>query len=200
MANKAKAKSKTKKKNTKNNNLMMWVFVALFLLIVIAIAVILTLNKSNPNTDERFFISDGTKYVVESDTLSVNSKDGPVAAYDIYYYSGDKITEHKAYYEFPNAETAEKALPTYQEMKDDDISAIELDGRFIVLTAAPAQYQDVTVEMVRQWAGDDDDKVEGYDEDGEIDDGMVDAGANIDVTENVDEAEFEVESVEEVSN
>ena len=67
MAKKAKAKSKTKKKNTKNNNLMMWVFVVLFLLIVISIAVILTLNNANPNLNDEFFVSDGSKYVVAAD-------------------------------------------------------------------------------------------------------------------------------------
>lgn len=201
MAKKTKAKSnskaKSRKKNVKNNNLMMWVFVVLFLLIVISIAVILTLNgRSNPNTNKAFFESDGTKYVVESETLSVNTKDGPIAAYDVYYYSGDTITEHKAYYEFLDAETAEEALPSYQKFKDDEISAVGLDGRFIVLTAKPVQFENITIEMVKQWATENDDVVDGYSEDGEIDIEAEEGEQNIDATESVDETEV----IEEASN
>jgi hypothetical protein len=176
---------------------MMWVFVVLFLLIVISIAVILTLNgRSNPNTDEAFFTSDGTKYVIESDTLSVVAKDGPVAAYDVYYYSGDRITEHKAYYEFADEETAKEALSDYQKMDDDGVGAVELDGRFVVLVAKPSQFENMTVEMVKQWAEESDDTVDSYNEDDEIDIEVVEGEQNIDATDSVDG----VEMVEETNN
>jgi len=182
MVKKTKARSKAKKKNNKNNNLMIWVFVTLFLLIVMAIAVILTLNgRSNPNTDENFFLSDATKYVVPSDTISPNGDDDPIAAYDVYYHDGDKITAHKAYYEFVDRETAEGAFTNFKNIKDDDIDTVELDGKYIVLVAKPSQYQSFTLEMVKRWTE--------TDEDGEIDDEAYEA-ENSDTAEGVDEAEL----------
>ena len=148
MAKKAKRKSK---KN--NNNLMAWVFVALFLLIVISIAVILTLNNgSDPNTNESFFVSDESKYVIASE-LGDSGKDGnAVSAYDIYYYSGETITGHKAYFEFINEEAAKEALPDYQSLQDNEIKSVEVNGRYIVFTAEPSQYEKITLEQVKEWS------------------------------------------------
>lgn len=147
MAKKAKRKSK------KNNNLMAWVFVALFLLIVISIAVILTLNNgSDPNTNEAFFVSDGSKYVVTSE-LDGSGEDGEaISAHDVYYYSGDTITDHKAYFEFVDERAAEEALPDYQSLQDNDIKSVEVNGRFIVFVAEPSQYEKITLEQVKQWS------------------------------------------------
>ena len=145
---------KAKRKNKKNNNnLMVWVFVALFLLIVISIAVILTLsNGSDPNTNKSFFVSDGSKYVITSE-LGDSGEDGDaVSAYDVYYYSGETITDHKAYFEFINEEVAKEALPDYQSLRDNDIKSVEVNGRFIVFTAEPSQYEKITLEQVKEWS------------------------------------------------
>ena len=147
MAKKSKAKSK------KNNNLMMWVFVALFLLIVISIAVILTLNNgNNPNNNAAFFNSDGSKYVVAADVENFKGNEKVVGAYDVYYYSGDTITDHKAYYEFIDAEAAEEALPQYETLIDNDIESVNVDGKYIVIKATPAQYEKITLEQVKRWS------------------------------------------------
>ena len=143
---------KAKRKNQKNNNLMAWVFVALFLLIVVSIAVILTLNNgSDPNTNEAFFVSDGTKYVVASE-MGGSGEDGEaISAYDVYYYSGNAITDHKAYFEFIDEEAAKEALPDYQSLKDNDIKSVEVNGRFIVFVAEPSQYEKITLDQVKEW-------------------------------------------------
>jgi hypothetical protein len=145
MAKKAKAKSK--RNNAKNNNLMMWVFVVLFLLIVISIAVILTLNNANPNLNDDFFVSDGSKYVVVANVGNYGD-DKIVAAYDVYYHNNDTITGHEAYYEFVDEEMAQAALPSYRANKDEEVDKIELNGKYIVLTATPKQYEGLTLDLL----------------------------------------------------
>ena len=145
MAKKAKAKSK--RNNAKNNNLMMWVFVVLFLLIVISIAVILTLNNANPNLNDDFFVSDGSKYVVAAD-IDNYGDDRIVAAYDVYYHNNGTITGHEAYYEFVDEEMAQVALPSYQANKDEEVDKIELNGKYIVLTATPKQYEGLILDLL----------------------------------------------------
>lgn len=190
MVKKAKAKAKTKSK-AKNNNLMTWVFVALFLLIVASIAVILTLNNNNPNLNEKFFVSDNSKYVATIDADSFGDDD-LVVAYDVYYHNGNEITGHKAYYKYASEEVAKDAFPYYQALEDDEISTIELNGRFIVLIASPTQYEGLTLDMVKSWFDDDiEEEIDEIDEgdvsENEADEENVDTDEDVDVTETVEE-------------
>lgn len=141
------AKKKSKKSNDK---LLFWVFTALFALIIISIIIILVLNQNNPNTNSNFFVSDNGKYVVTSESNYNKAADSPIASYDIYYHSGDTITNHEAYYEFTDEEAAKSALPYYESLQDDDIASVKQDGKYIILTADKAQYSNLTLNDVKQ--------------------------------------------------
>ena len=147
---------KTSRKTKKNDRLMFWVFAVLILLIIIAVTVVVVLaNRPDPNTDEKFFETNDSQFVIESDVPETRNEalgnNVPVKSFNIYYRDGDTITGYKLYYEFANEEAARNALSYYQGLKNEGIDSVELDGKYIVVSGNKSQYEGMTYEFIKQW-------------------------------------------------
>ncbi|MBR3115617.1 hypothetical protein IKF30_00080 [Candidatus Saccharibacteria bacterium] len=146
----------TSRKTNKNDKLMFWVFAVLILLIVIAVTVVIVLaNRPDPNTSEKFFETNDSQYVIEAKPQKVDDEilgdNAPINSFNVYYRNGDTITGYNLYYEFANEEAAKNALSYYQGLKGEEINSVELDGKYIVLSANKSQYEGMTYEFIKQW-------------------------------------------------
>lgn len=139
--------AETARKN--NKNLILGICSAVVAVIVIVVVVILA-TTGGSRLNDSFFVSDDTKLVITSDAYDTEAKYPPVKTHVVYYYSGDKITDAKIYYEFKNAEEAKDA---YEIGKEDetfsDYKKLETDGKYVILTVKESEYKDTTVEEVK---------------------------------------------------
>jgi len=145
MANKAKKD---------NKNLIIGICAAVVVVVVIIVAVVLATSGTKLN--DAFFVSDGSKYVVtmEADE-STDSDDevSPVKVHLVYFYSDDKVTDMKSYYEFADDSAAKKAYDLYKEADSDeseDVSKYEISGKYVILTADASQYEGMTANDAKQ--------------------------------------------------
>ena len=127
-------------------------------------------NRPDPNKDESFFVSDSSKYVVESKLVHTGDEAADigtaVTSYHVYDLNGDNIVGYKVYYEFKDEEAAKRAIQYYQSLEDENVRSVDLDGKYIILTASESQYEGMTVDFVKKWA-------ELYDNDVDVEDDVV---------------------------
>lgn len=176
MANKAKKD---------NKNLIIGICAAVVVVVVIVIAVVLATRGTKLNDD--YFVSDDTKYVltVETGDLYTDDDDSdevvPVKTHLVYTYSGDEITGLKAYYEFADDAAAKTAYDQYVEADlSNEYASIELDGKYVILTANASEYEDLTADDVKQ-------RIE-----------FMEMLNNMDLTDGSEDDTEEVETVEEI--
>lgn len=137
--------------NSKNNKpIIIGSIIAIVLIALIVILIILFNNNViNGGLNDSYFSSDGSKYVITSTGSDIfPEKDDeyvPVKIHRVYYYSGDDITGLKIYYEFENGETAKLAYNQISERDRTMYEAINLDGVYVILTAKPVEYEDISV-------------------------------------------------------
>ena len=111
-------------------------------------------TSNNTEINDDYFVSDGTKYVltIESDDSDLDSDEiAAIRTHFVYTYSGDKITGLKTYSEFKDAATAEKAYQEYEEF-DEDMTNIEVNGKYLIITAEPDEYEGMTVSDIEELA------------------------------------------------
>ena len=145
MANKAEKKT--------NKNLIIGICIALVVIAIIAVIIVLVMRNNSPSTNNSYFVSDDTKYVLNLDSDSFSTEDGefqPQKAHLIYYYSGDTITGMKSYYEYANEADAKSAYEYYKANMASEYKNIELDGKFLILTANEADYEGMTAYDIQQ--------------------------------------------------
>ena len=90
------------------------------MLILAAVIVLIVLN--NHGLGNSFFVSDGTKYVlnVAADEISLQDESlRPVQAYNVYYYSGDDVTGVEIYYEYRTPAQATSAYEVYKSSNSE---------------------------------------------------------------------------------
>ncbi len=126
------------------------VCVAIVLIIAITIIILTTQNKS---INDSFFVSDRTKYVLtlgEDDVSMNDEKYNPVKTHLVYYYSGDNITDLKAYYQYPD-ETSAKAAYDYFKSNTEDgtFKDITINGNYVILTAVNSEYENLSASDVK---------------------------------------------------
>lgn len=144
MAEKAKASKKS------NKNLIIGICAAVAVVAIIIVAVVLA-TRGGLNDD--YFVSDGTKYVltIESDDTSETSDESaPLKTHLVYTYEGDKITGMKSYYVYADANTAKAAYDAMKEAGGEEAEGIELNGKYIIMTAEEDVYKDLTTSDVKQ--------------------------------------------------
>lgn len=99
-------------------------------------------------------------YFVNDDTKLVNKLDKDVAAYEtsewepettyvVYYYSGNKITGVKIYFEYDNEEEAKLADENISMEDKSWALGKSRNGRYVVLNLRRAEYTDLTTDYVR---------------------------------------------------
>ena len=142
-----------KKAKKDNKNLIIGgVCAAVVVVVVIIVAAVLAMGGNKINDD--YFVSDGSKYVltVDSSEYDYDEEDAayvPIKTHLVYNYSGDEITGLKTYAEYADEAAAKTA---YQAMKDagEDLTGVEINGKYLVQTATPDQYEGVTASDVKQ--------------------------------------------------
>lgn len=183
MANK-KAKNKGG-----NKNIIIGACCAVVVVVIIIVAIVLA-TTGGGGLNDSYFVSDGSKYVltVESEDMVIDEDEeayAPVKTHLVYTYSGDEITGLKAYYEYADAASA-KAAYDYILSSGEETGEVAIDGKYVIITAAPEEYEGLTasdvkqqvefMEMMKNM------NTEGMDESGDVDDSGDDAVVEEDVT------------------
>ena len=144
-----------KKADKKNKNLIIGICSAVVIVVVIVvIAVVLATRGGNVALNDKYFVSDDTKYVLtlEGDEISLDEEYAPLKTHLVYYYSDDTVTGLKAYYEYADEASAKTA---YNAIKEDaetseSYKEIALDGKYLILTANESEYADMTKSDVEE--------------------------------------------------
>ncbi len=121
------------------------------LIIAIIVVVAILINKNSLN--DSFFVSDGSKYVLNytAEELGIEDEEyAPAKAHYVYFYSGDSFTDVKAYYEFENEETAKGAFDYLNENEKEEYKDISLKGKFVILTANESDYANMKPSDIEQ--------------------------------------------------
>ena len=139
-------KTKVAGKDAASNSSKFVVFgIAIVAIIAAIIAVVVAIN-ANSTINDAYFVSDGSKYVLNIE----GDEDGKTkATHIVYYYSGDKITGAKSFYEFADEATAKEAYNELKESAAEYADSSELKGKYIVITASDDDIKDITVDGVK---------------------------------------------------
>lgn len=174
MANKAK-------KN--NKNLIIGICAAIVVVIVVVVAVILATRGGSAQLNDSYFVSDDTKYVLTLETDDVDEEYAPAKTHMVYFYSGDDVTDMKAYYEFADEAAAKAAFDYYKEaMEGEEYKDISLNGKYIVITSNESAYEDLTANDVKQ-------QIE-----------FMEMLKNMDLTEQTDDVDVDVDVESDTTN
>ena len=146
------------KESSNKKNLIIGICAAVIIIILIILAIIFgTRNGGLGGLNDAYFKSDGSKYVltIDSDEMYYDYDNGeiehkPLKTHLVYYYSGDKITSLKAFYEYGNEEDAKKAFEYYSANQGDSYKNIEVDGKYLILETKESEYEGVTPSDVKQ--------------------------------------------------
>ncbi len=125
-------------------NVIVFLIIAVMILAIVTIMAIIT----NGELNDSFFVSDGTKYVLNADTESEELekyKNVPVKSHAVYYYRGDTVTGMEMYFEFENKSAAEEVFADYQEIFADTekYAEVKLNKKYIIIVAAENEYKDL---------------------------------------------------------
>ena len=142
-------------KATKNNkNLIIGICSAIAAIVIIVIIALVAANGGNKQINDNYFVSDDTKYVLTLGADYIDSSDeyAPLKSHMVYYYSGDKITGLKVYYEYSNADNAKTAYEALKELNDSEpnFKDILIDGKYVILVSNESDYESLTASEVKQ--------------------------------------------------
>ena len=138
-----------------NKNLIIGICAAA-VVVVIAIVAIIFATKGSAPIDDSYFVSDGSKYVLNIASDDTEYEDDeyneytPLVSHAVYYYSGDKITGMKTYYEYKDADTAKEAYDALKAAGEFEGADISLNGKYFVLTNDPSEYEGLTASDIKE--------------------------------------------------
>lgn len=139
MANNAKSS----KKNT-----IIGICAAVIVVALIVVAIVL--SAKGAVIDDNYFVSDGAKYVLTEEGGTPAGDDiVPLRTHYVYYYSGDRITGLKAFYEYADADQAKIALDLLSRERSEEYKSIAQNGKYVVLEANPSDYESITATDVK---------------------------------------------------
>ena len=136
-----------------NKKLIFGIVGAVAIIAIIAVVVIVIIKNQKPALGDNYFKSDDTKLVITIDGDS-SAAGGAVKQHQVYNYSGDKITGFKTYAEFASNDDAKKAYDKYMESNQDitdTFTSVELDGKYIVMTAKEEQFKELTTSAIKSY-------------------------------------------------
>ncbi|MBR3172532.1 hypothetical protein IKF21_01260 [Candidatus Saccharibacteria bacterium] len=135
--------------NKKNFTYLICAAISIISIIIIVIVVVISLGHGTINDD--YFISDDTKSVISLESSRPSSENDSFAkTHIVYTYDGDTITSLKTYFEYNSPEAAQAALNTIKT--NPDFANAEVDGKYIIVTSDPKQYEGLTVSDIKQQA------------------------------------------------
>lgn len=119
---------------------------------VVAVIVGAVIAARGTMIDEDYFVSDGTKIVLNmgGDMSAIDDGEAVVEKiHFVYYYNGDKITGADIYYLYADADTAREVSDNLDLSMLGWVASKKTNGSYLVLKAAESQYEDLTPEAVR---------------------------------------------------
>ncbi len=146
-------KNKIKKPSVKKKKLDKKTFLPICLgLVVIAVIIVAVVLLKPQKIDDNFFVSDENKDVI---TLEVSEADSAttnlIRTHIVYTYADDKITSLKTYYEYENGDLANQAFENTKTI-NQNAESVDLNDKFIVVTAKSDQYESLTPSDIKQQA------------------------------------------------
>lgn len=136
--------TKSKSTTKDNKNLIIGICAAVVVVLAIIITVVLV---SNSGLNDSYFVSDNTKYVFTMESDEKDLKEDatmPLKTHLVYTYEGDKVTSMKSYYEYADANSAKTAFDKMKEAGGEEAKGLELNGKYIIITAEEDAYKDLT--------------------------------------------------------
>lgn len=141
----------SKKDNRKRIDYRTWIWVGFaiiaFLLVVWAIVGL----SQNEKIESSYFASDNKKIVLtmNRDMAALDDSEyEPEITHVVYYIDGDKITGVRAFYEYPNEQTAKNA--NEHLTLGEFATAKALNGRFVIFQVNEDQYKNMTVTELKE--------------------------------------------------
>lgn len=140
--------------NKKTNSVIIGICAAIVVVALIAVAIVLgTRNGGFTGLSDAFFVSDGSKLVmdIDPDAFPFEQEEYiPEKVYQVYFYSGDTINGLKAYYKYSDEEKAKAALSYLADSFEGDYKSISQDGEYVILEANESEYEGVQANDVKQ--------------------------------------------------
>ena len=134
----------------KNKPIVLGCLIAAVLALIIVILIVLFNNNTIPGRiDQSFFTPNDNKYVITvtgSDIFPEADKDyTPIKIHRVYTTANNSVNGLKIYQEYENNKIAKLAYEQIEELDRNIYEAIDLDGPYVILTAKPIEYEDITV-------------------------------------------------------
>lgn len=129
------------------------VIIGVVAIVAIIFALVFALNSNTIN--DAYFVSDNSKLVLTLDNdYDENDVLAPTKSHLVYYYSGDKITGVKYFYEFSSEDKAAEAfkgLTENNEEYDGRPESIKLNGKYVIYTFPANQFEGTSVEDIKSY-------------------------------------------------
>jgi len=141
----------TKKRLLNFKNIFSVVIIVLF---VAVIATLIVMMNRETTYDESYFVSDGSKLVSKIDPIYYEGDEKtpePLAAYMVYYYSGEKITDVKAFYKFETEEIAKKIYEDATNKEIDWVKEKKLSHEYLIFSLVDSEFKDLNTTLVRSF-------------------------------------------------
>ena len=134
----------------KNKPIVVGCLIAAVLALIIVILIVLFNNNTIPGRiDQSFFTPNDNKYVITvtgSDIFPEADKDyTPIKIHRVYTTANNSVNGLKIYQEYENNKIAKLAYEQIEELDRNIYEAIDLNGPYVILTAKPIEYEDITV-------------------------------------------------------
>ncbi|MDO4747080.1 MAG: hypothetical protein Q4A70_01925 [Candidatus Saccharibacteria bacterium] len=145
-----------KVKSKKNQGLIIGsciAVIAVVAIIVFAIIMISNRNSGLVGLNDDYFASDASKLVIPMEGHEVYVEDDlpiPTKYYAVYRYNSDEITGLKTYYFYDDATKAKTIYDYYTDNYKRYYDAINLDGKYMILSIPATNYEGVTVSDVKR--------------------------------------------------
>lgn len=132
-------------------NYKTWTLVGVAAIALVVVIVAIVQFGRTEKIESEYFRNSNDKIVITMDKEMAALDDSeyePYITHVVYYYENDKITDLKAFYEYPDEKTAREA---YENLGLGEFAdGKRLNGRFVVFQVKRAQYDGVSVEELRQ--------------------------------------------------
>ena len=128
---------------------LIWMILAVIAFVIVVVAIVIT--NLPEKIDSSYFHDDDKKIVLTMDKEMSALDDSPYESgivHVVYYYDGDKITNVRAFYEYPDEEMAKIAMLNLKT--GDFATSMKLNGRFVIFQINKSQYENMTVEMLKE--------------------------------------------------
>ena len=141
----------SKKKDFKGIDKKTWILMALATVAFVIVVVVIVIVSRPEKIDSGYFHDDENKIVLTMSGDMSALDDSPYESgvvHVVYYYNGDKIASARVFYEYPDEEMAKIAFSKLEP--GEYANNKKLNGKYVIFDLNKTQYEDLTVEELRQ--------------------------------------------------